>query len=77
MESDEVNDEICRLQSLIASEEEKTQRYRIENARRRHNYTPFIVELLKILAKEDKLVPLVEKCVKEANERKTAKKQKA
>lgn len=36
-------------------------RYRRENARRRHNYLPFIVEILRILAKEGRLVPMVEK----------------
>uniref|UniRef100_A0A0K0DB70 Ubiquitin carboxyl-terminal hydrolase n=1 Tax=Angiostrongylus cantonensis TaxID=6313 RepID=A0A0K0DB70_ANGCA len=35
--------------------------YRRENARRRHNYLPFIVEILRILAKEGRLVPMVEK----------------
>ena len=33
----------------------------IENVRRRHNYLPFIMELLKILAKEKKLLPLIER----------------
>lgn len=35
-------------------------RYKAENARRRHNYLPFLMELLKCLAKEGKLVPLME-----------------
>ncbi|VDM52841.1 unnamed protein product [Angiostrongylus costaricensis] len=38
--------------------------YRRENARRRHNYLPFIVEILRILAKEGRLVPMVEKVSK-------------
>lgn len=76
MDSDEIATEICRLQNVIAEEEEKTRRYKIENARRRHNYTPFIVELLKILAKENKLVPLVEKAL-EDSEKKRQKKQEA
>ncbi len=65
MEADEsTNDgdkdaEIDHLQTLIADEDLKADRYRKENVRRRHNYIPFIVELLKILAKEGKLVPLV------------------
>ena len=32
----------------------------VENVRRRHNYLPFIMELLKILAQDGKLVGLVE-----------------
>lgn len=59
MDSDSVNEEIGHLQALITDEEEKMQQYKLENNRRRHNYIPFIVELLKILAKEGKLVPLV------------------
>uniref|UniRef100_A0A915CUU4 Ubiquitin carboxyl-terminal hydrolase n=1 Tax=Ditylenchus dipsaci TaxID=166011 RepID=A0A915CUU4_9BILA len=66
MESDEVAAESIRLQSVIDEEEEKTRRYKIENARRRHNYTPFIVELLKILAKEGRLVGMVEAALQEA-----------
>ena len=33
----------------------------MENVRRKHNYLPLIMELLKILAKRGELVPLVEK----------------
>jgi len=68
--TDEVTKEVVHLQDVIAEEEAKFQRYKIENARRRHNYTPFIVELLKILAKEGKLVPLVEKAMQDAADRK-------
>ena len=34
---------------------------KVENVRRKHNYLPLIVEILKLLGKEGKLVPLVEK----------------
>lgn len=34
---------------------------KIENIRRKHNYLPLIMELLKILAKEGQLQPLLEK----------------
>ena len=48
------------LQSKIDRESEKKRKYKQENLRRKHNYFPFIVEMLRILAKEGKLVPLVE-----------------
>lgn len=70
MDSPEVTDEICRLQTLIAEEEEKDRQHKIENTRRRHNYTPFLVELLKVLAKEGKLVSLVQKGIEEAAQKK-------
>uniref|UniRef100_A0A914DZH2 Ubiquitin carboxyl-terminal hydrolase n=1 Tax=Acrobeloides nanus TaxID=290746 RepID=A0A914DZH2_9BILA len=63
MDSDDVAQEVYNLQSMIHDEEEKMKRYRKENVRRRHNYIPFIVEMLKILAKEGKLVPLVEQAL--------------
>ena len=33
----------------------------VENVRRKHNYLPLIVEILKVLGQEGKLVALVEK----------------
>jgi ubiquitin carboxyl-terminal hydrolase L5 len=34
---------------------------KVENIRRKHNYLPLIMELLKMLANQGKLVPMVEK----------------
>ena len=42
----------------IAEEEEVRRRWRVESVRRRHNYLPFIVELLKSLASKEQLLPV-------------------
>lgn len=61
IDSSEIASEISRLTGLISDEETKTQRYKTENVRRKHNYLPFIMELLKILAEDKQLLPLIEK----------------
>ncbi|KAL7070776.1 hypothetical protein ACQ4LE_009875 [Meloidogyne hapla] len=66
MDSDEIAQEISQLQNLIEDEKDKMKRYKIENNRRRHNYMPFLIELLKCLAKEGKLIDMV----REAQEKK-------
>ena len=38
---------------------EKRQRHRVENIRRKHNYLPFIIEMLRIVAANGQLVSLV------------------
>ncbi|XP_060863370.1 ubiquitin carboxyl-terminal hydrolase isozyme L5 [Metopolophium dirhodum] len=53
--------EESNIRMKIADEEDKMKRYKIENARRKHNYLPLIVEILKLLAKDGKLVPLYER----------------
>lgn len=73
MDSEETAEEIARLQALIAAEEEKDKSYKAENARRRHNYIPFIVELMKILAREGKLVGLVQEAHEKARKRASVK----
>ncbi|XP_014216218.1 ubiquitin carboxyl-terminal hydrolase isozyme L5 [Copidosoma floridanum] len=65
--------EISRLQSLIDEEMWKSKKYKIENIRRKHNYLPLIVELLKVLAKEGKLVPLYQKAKERAIEKESKK----
>jgi len=54
-------EQIANYTSLLSQEEEKRQKYISENARRRHNYLPFIMELLRALAKKGELMPLAEK----------------
>ncbi|XP_060809402.1 ubiquitin carboxyl-terminal hydrolase isozyme L5 [Amyelois transitella] len=73
METDELENEIPRLRMLIEQEDVKMARYQQEMARRRHNYLPFIIVLLKILAEEKKLVPLYEKAKERASKKGTKK----
>ncbi|XP_062514996.1 ubiquitin carboxyl-terminal hydrolase isozyme L5-like [Corticium candelabrum] len=73
---EEIESRLVDLQSLIASETEKMHKYKIENIRRKHNYIPLIMEMLKILGERGELAPLVETAVekrKAAAEAKTAK----
>lgn len=73
METDEVDSEIPRLRMLIEYEDIKMAKYEQEMARRRHNYLPFIIMLLKILAEEKKLTPLFEKAKERAAKKGTKK----
>jgi len=57
----DLNDKIEQLLGYIANEEAKFANWKLENIRRRHNYIPFLFNLLKTLAEKDLLVPLVEK----------------
>uniref|UniRef100_A0A1L8DSX2 Ubiquitin carboxyl-terminal hydrolase n=1 Tax=Nyssomyia neivai TaxID=330878 RepID=A0A1L8DSX2_9DIPT len=65
--------EITRLRMLIEDDIGKKNRYRVENIRRKHNYLPLIVELLKMLAQKGQLMPLYEKAKQRAAEREAAK----
>lgn len=61
LETENVEVELPRIRILIEYEEMKTIQFRQEMIRRRHDYVPFIVMLLKILAEERKLAPLMAK----------------
>lgn len=65
--------EVARLQELIEEEVRKFKGYQIENIRRKHNYLPLIMELLKALAKEGKLVSLYQKAKDRAIEKESKK----
>jgi len=69
---DERNAKTAHLTILIQEEERKREAYRVENMRRRHNWLPFIVELVKAYAEQGVLVSSVDKAVaakKEQNKR--------
>lgn len=61
METDIAQLEINNLKHLIQDEENKMRKYRVENIRRKHNYLPLIMEVLKALAETGELSKLVEK----------------
>lgn len=50
----------CRLTSQLADEEAKREKWLKENIRRRHNYFPFVFNLLRLLGEEEKLQPLID-----------------
>nr|CAG4650338.1 EOG090X0A33 [Sida crystallina] len=62
----DLQNEVQRLLMLIDDEEAKRQRQKIENVRRKHNYLPLIVELLRMLAQKGQLQPMYEKAKQRA-----------
>lgn len=61
--------ELEDAQRQLQDERAKLDRWRVENLRRKHNYVPFIFNLLRMLAEKGKLSGLVEAAVKGAAER--------
>jgi ubiquitin carboxyl-terminal hydrolase L5 len=57
------------VSALIADETVKFARWTAENVRRKHNYLPFVYQLLRKLAKDNKLQPLIQAAAKDTAER--------
>uniref|UniRef100_A0A8C6QVH2 Ubiquitin carboxyl-terminal hydrolase n=1 Tax=Nannospalax galili TaxID=1026970 RepID=A0A8C6QVH2_NANGA len=72
----DIQSEVARNQMLIEEEVQKLKRYKTENIRRKQNYLPLIMELLKTLAEHQQLIPLVENILQEymAKEKQNTKK---
>mmetsp|Transcript_24595 Transcript_24595/g.79077 ORF Transcript_24595/g.79077 Transcript_24595/m.79077 type:complete len:355 (-) Transcript_24595:107-1171(-) len=54
----------AKVAADIENEQQRVGQWKIENIRRRHNYVPFIVNFLKVLAERGELGPLVEQAKK-------------
>jgi ubiquitin carboxyl-terminal hydrolase L5 len=70
METDSKQSEIAKLRIQIEDEKMKKKRYKIENIRRKHNYLPLIVELLRILGEKGQLSTLYEKALDKSKQTK-------
>eukprot|EP00126_Sphaerothecum_destruens_P001138 Sdes_comp13281_c0_seq1m3126 len=56
----QIEQELGNLNCVMDVEKEKNERYRIDNIRRKHNYLPFFIETLKLLAQKNELAALIE-----------------
>lgn len=68
-----IQSNIYELRLKLENEAEKAERYKIENKRRRHNFIPLIINMLKALSEMNQLEPLVAKAkqtIAEKNQRK-------
>jgi len=72
-----LEEELSSLQRQLEDEQHKMDRWKVENLRRKHNYVPFIFNLLRMLAEKGKLQGLVEAAVKSNAERSARAKQAA
>lgn len=52
--------EETRLMNVLTAEDERLSRWTAESARRRHDYMPFLVETLKLLASKGELTALID-----------------
>ncbi|CAI5717685.1 hypothetical protein KXD40_006258 [Peronospora effusa] len=53
----------AQIQIDLAAEQQRRENWALENKRRKHNYIPFIVQLLKTLAEKQELEPLIKQQV--------------
>merc|ERR1719367_1334876 len=68
--------EVARIEMLLAEEENKRSKWKQENIRRRHNYLPLIMEMLRSLASRGELLPIYNKAKEKSMELDKMKKEK-
>merc|ERR1712048_1312084 len=66
---DQIDDRLAALDDLIKTEEEKRIKWKNENIRRRHNYFPFILNLIRILGEKKVLRSLTDKAKEKKKEK--------
>jgi len=76
MSSDSQMAEVARIEMLLADEENKRAKWKQENVRRRHNYLPLIMEMLRCLAERGELLPIYNKAKEKTLELEKKKKDK-
>jgi ubiquitin carboxyl-terminal hydrolase L5 len=74
-EDNELASEISKNEAILIEEKIKFDGYKKENQRRRHNYVPLVVQVLKLLAKNKKLIPAHDKAIKKVKEKREEKRQ--
>jgi len=57
-------------QQGLLEEQEKRKAWKLENVRRRHNYIPFIMQMLRILAEKGELLTLIEQAKEKESKKK-------
>ena len=63
---DDTDDRIVRCDAIAREEDAKFARYKMENTRRRHNYVPLAIGLLKAMAASGVLMPAHERAMETA-----------
>eukprot|EP01100_Stratorugosa_tubuloviscum_P003949 TRINITY_DN1968_c1_g2_i1.p1 TRINITY_DN1968_c1_g2~~TRINITY_DN1968_c1_g2_i1.p1 ORF type:complete len:329 (-),score=148.57 TRINITY_DN1968_c1_g2_i1:49-1035(-) len=68
-----IEEQIEKLKLKLQEEEEVIKQYKLENVRRRHNYLPLIINLLKLVAGSDQLPDLIRQSKAKASSKITSK----